>query len=86
MSSRTQVKRTVGGAALALAVVTVVVANEERSFHVNRVGDGLAKTVSGERHVERFRAIKILINTVLASSELGLELGSSSNNGQAFEG
>lgn len=45
-------KRTVGGTALALAVVAVVVANKERGLHVNRVGDGLAETVSGERHID----------------------------------
>lgn len=43
----------VGGTALALAVVTVVVANNERLI-VNLVGDGFAEAVSGERHCERF--------------------------------
>ena len=42
--------RTVGRAALALAVVAVVVAGEEGGLDVNRVGDGLAEAVSGERH------------------------------------
>ena len=41
---------TVSAAALTLAVVAVVVASEERSFNVSRVGDGLAEAVSGERH------------------------------------
>jgi hypothetical protein len=44
-------RRTVSAAALALAVITVVVASEEGSFDVSRVGDGLAETVSSERHV-----------------------------------
>jgi len=44
----------VGRATLALAVVTVVVTSEERGVDVNRVGDGLAETVSGERHVGVF--------------------------------
>lgn len=44
-------RRTVSAAALALAVVTVVVTSEEGSFNVSRVGDGLAETVSSERHV-----------------------------------
>ena len=43
--------RTVGRAGLALAVVAVVVAGEERGVHVNRVGDGVAEAVSGESHV-----------------------------------
>lgn len=43
-------RRTVGRAALALAVVAVVVAGEEGSVDVSRVGDGLAEAVSGERH------------------------------------
>ena len=36
---------------MALAVVAMVIAGEERGIHVNRVGDGVAKTVTGERHV-----------------------------------
>ena len=42
---------TVGGTALALAVVAVVVASEERLLNVSLVGDGLAETVSSKRHV-----------------------------------
>jgi hypothetical protein len=44
--------RTVSAATLALAVVAVVVASEERSLDVSRVGDGLAETVTSERHVD----------------------------------
>lgn len=47
-------KHTVGRTGLALAVVAVVVTNEERGLHVDRVGDGLAETVSGKRHDEWF--------------------------------
>ena len=43
-------RRTVGAAALALAVVAVIVASDQRSLDVSRVGDGLAEAVSGERH------------------------------------
>lgn len=42
--------RTVRGAGLALAVVAVVISGEERGIDVDRVGDGLAEAVSGERH------------------------------------
>lgn len=45
-----QRNHTVSGTALALAVVTVVITNKERLVHVDRVGDGLAEAVSGERH------------------------------------
>jgi hypothetical protein len=41
---------TVGRTALALAVVAVVVAGEEGLLNVSLVGDGLAETVSSERH------------------------------------
>lgn len=44
-------EHTVSRARLALAVVAVVVASEGGSIYVDRVGDGLAETVSGERHV-----------------------------------
>lgn len=37
---------------MALAVVTVVVADESRGIHVSLVGDGLAETVTRERHIE----------------------------------
>lgn len=43
---------TVGGAGLALAVVTVVVAGDDGGVDVGLVGDGLAEAVSGERHGE----------------------------------
>jgi hypothetical protein len=43
----------VGGTALALAVVAVVVANNERLV-IDLVGDGFAEAVSRERHCERF--------------------------------
>ena len=49
-SKQRQKQRTVGRARLALAVVAVVVAGEERGVNVDRVGDGLAETVSGEGH------------------------------------
>ena len=42
--------RTVGRAALALAVVAVVVAGQGGGLDVGRVGYGLAEAVSGERH------------------------------------
>ena len=42
--------RTVRGAGLALAVVAVVISGEVRGIDVDRVGDGLAEAVSGERH------------------------------------
>jgi hypothetical protein len=42
----------VGGTALALTVVAVVVANNERLI-VDLVGDGFAEAVSGERHCEK---------------------------------
>jgi hypothetical protein len=44
----------VGRTALALAVVAVVVAGEEGLLNVSLVGDGLAETVSSERHGGRF--------------------------------
>lgn len=40
--------------ALALARVAVVVARDEGGVDVGRVGDSLAETVSGERHLDRF--------------------------------
>jgi hypothetical protein len=44
----------VGGAGLALAVVAMVVADEEGLVHVDCEGDGLTEAMSGERHfVER---------------------------------
>jgi hypothetical protein len=52
---------TVGRARLALAVVAVVVAGEEGSVDVSRVGDGLAETVSSERHVGRDERISALV-------------------------
>jgi hypothetical protein len=51
----------VGRAGLALAVVAVVVAGEEGSVDVSRVGDGLAETVSSERHVGRDERISALV-------------------------
>lgn len=45
-------KLTVGRAGLALAVVTVVVPSDEGRVDVDRIGDGLAEAVSGERHGE----------------------------------
>lgn len=45
-------KHTVGRAGLALASIAVIVAREDRGVHVDRVGDGLAETVAGERHFE----------------------------------
>lgn len=44
-------RHTVGAAALALAIVAVVVAGQKGGLDVSGVGDGLAETVSGERHV-----------------------------------
>lgn len=37
---------------MTLAIITVVIASEERGVNVDLVGDGFAKAVSGERHVE----------------------------------
>lgn len=42
--------RTVCGAGLALAVVAMVVAGDDRAVDVDRVGDGLAEAVSSENH------------------------------------
>lgn len=42
--------RTVCGAGLALAVVAVVVAGDDRGVNVDRVGDGLAEAMSSENH------------------------------------
>lgn len=44
----------VGRARLTLAIITVVIASEERGVNVDLVGDGFAKAVSGERHVELY--------------------------------
>lgn len=44
--------RTVGRSRLTLAVIAVIVTCEEGSVNVDRVSDGLAEAVSGERHVE----------------------------------
>jgi hypothetical protein len=45
-------KRTVGRAGLALAIIAVVVARDERGIDVGLVGDCLAETVASERHCE----------------------------------
>jgi hypothetical protein len=37
---------------LALAVVTVIISSDQRSFNVHGVRDGFAKAVSGKRHIE----------------------------------
>ena len=42
--------RTVGRATLALAVIAVVIAGQQRGIDVDGVGNRLAETVSGERH------------------------------------
>lgn len=46
------VELTVRRARLPLAVVAVVIARDQRLVNVDRVGDGLAETVTLENHVE----------------------------------
>lgn len=45
-------KLTVRRARLPLAVVAVIIARDQRLVDVDRVGDGLAETVTLENHVE----------------------------------
>ena len=44
--------RTVGRATLTLAVIAVVIGRGKRLVDVDRVGDGLAETVSGDGHFD----------------------------------
>lgn len=47
-----RIKLTVGRAGLALAIVAVVVAGEQRGVDIDGIGGGLAQAVSGESHFE----------------------------------
>ncbi len=73
-------QHTVGRARLALAVIAVVVAGEEGGVNVDRVGDGLAETVSGEAHFGKswmLFEIHGCCGTLggRVRSEVGMELG-----------
>ncbi len=74
-------KRTVSRARLALAVIAMVVAGEERGVNVDRVGDGLAEAVSGEAHVGKslgvgLRDARVGIGDGLGSGiEIGMGVG-----------
>lgn len=46
-------RHTVSRATLTLAVIAVVISRSERLLDVDRVGDGFAETVTGNRHFGR---------------------------------
>lgn len=45
-----RILHTVGGTALALAIITVIVTHDEWLVDVNRVGDCLTEAVASKRH------------------------------------
>ncbi len=66
MRGRGNARRTVSRAGLALAVVAVVVAREQRGVDVDRVRDGLAEAVSGETHLGRICGVGLGLGLGLA--------------------
>jgi hypothetical protein len=52
MKTSDMTEHTVGRSTLALAIITVIVAGEERLVNVHRVGDLFAETMAGERHLD----------------------------------